>query len=96
MGKIPATKTYRKALLEDLPQFLGLLVAGILDLEVATLVDDLLSGEGALGVAPPRIAPPLLDLLNLLREELVLQRGINRGVLHVVGRHCVRFLCGIN
>lgn len=79
--------TNSEAVLEDLPELLGLGVAGILDLEVSTLGDDLLSGERALGVPPARVAPPLLDLLDLLGEKLILESGIHGGVVHVVGSH---------
>ena len=83
-------ETYREALLEDPPQLLALGVAGILNLEVAALVDDLLGREGPLGLAPSRLAPPLVDGGDLLGEELVLHAGVHGGAEHVVGGHAGR------
>jgi hypothetical protein len=43
---------YLEAVLEDIPQLLALGVAGVLNLEIATLAGDLLGSEGPLGVPP--------------------------------------------
>ena len=78
---------YLEAVLEDVPQLLGLGGAGILDLEVAALGDNLLGRKGPLGVPPARVGPPGLDLLDLLVEELVLDVRVDSRVAHVLGRH---------
>jgi len=79
--------TNLEAVLKNLPQLLGLGVAGVLDLQVSTLGNDLLGGERALGLPPSRVGPPLLDLLDLLLEELIFPCGVHGDVLHVVGSH---------
>lgn len=79
--------TYLETVFEDIPQLLALGIAGVLNFEVATLAGNLLGSEGPLGVPPPRIAPPLLDLVDLEGEELVFPVGIHGGIHHVVGGH---------
>lgn len=54
---------------------------------MSSLGDDLLSSEGSLGLAPSRLAPPGLDLLDFLLEELVLNIRVDGRVVHVVGSH---------
>ena len=78
---------YLEALLHDVPELLGLGVAGVLNLEVSSLGNDLLSGKGTLGVSPSRILPPGLDLLDLLVEDGVFGVGVDADVVHVVGSH---------
>lgn len=73
--------------LENLPQLLGLGVAGVLNLQVASLGDNLLRGERPLGISPARVGPPALDLRDLLGEELVFHVWVDGGVDHVVGGH---------
>jgi len=62
-------------------------IAGIFNLEVAALVDNLLGREGPLGVPPSWLAPPPLDFLNLFGEKLVLHVGIDGKIDHVTGSH---------
>ena len=64
--------------LDDPPQLLALVIAGILDLEVATLGGNLLGGEWPLGMSPPRIRPPLLQASNV---------GLVEGILTIEIRH---------
>jgi hypothetical protein len=81
---------YLETALKDPPQLLGLGVAGILDLQIAPLRDDLLGREGPLCVPPSRVSPPLLNLGNLVGEKAVLQRRVHGRIYHVVGSHRAR------
>ena len=80
-------RAYLETALHDGPELLGLGVAGILNLEVATLGDNLLGGKGTLGVLPARVFPPGLDLGDLLGVEIVLDVRVDGRVDHVVGGH---------
>ena len=73
-----AVGSHLEVVLNDAPQLLALAVGGVLDLEVATLGDDLLSGIRTLGVPPSRVGPPVLDGLHL---------GLVLPVLVFVERH---------
>ena len=46
------TRAYLKTTLNDVPQFLALIIAGILDLQVSSLGYDLLGSERPLGMSP--------------------------------------------
>lgn len=78
---------YLETVLENFPELLGLGIAGIFNLEVAALGDDLLGREGALGVLPAGILPPGLDLSDLLGKEVILDVGVDGRVEHVVCGH---------
>lgn len=79
--------THVEAVLEDIPQLLTLVVARVLDLEVAPLGDNLLGGKGPFGLSPARAAPPRLDLLDFFEEELVFDVGVDARVDHIFRRH---------
>ena len=82
-----ARVTHLEALLQNPPQLLRLRIARILNLQIPTLGDNLLGGEGPLGLPPSRVVPPLLDLVHLAGEDFVLGGGVHGRVLHVVGGH---------
>jgi hypothetical protein len=86
-GSAEAATTYRETVLKNVPKLLGLSIAGVVDLQVASLRDNLFCGEGSLGVPPTGITPPCLDLLDLLCEDLVFMVRVHGLVDHVVGRH---------
>lgn len=44
--------THLEAVLQDIPQLLSLSIAGILNLQMASLGDNLLGGKGTLRVPP--------------------------------------------
>lgn len=71
--------THREPALQDLPQLLAQLVAGVLDLDVSSLRDNLLGGERPLGVSPSRVGPPLLDGLDILLVALLLLVQVRHG-----------------
>lgn len=64
--------TYGKVLLQSAPELLSLGIGRVVDGQVATLGNDLLSSERALGVSPARVGPPVLDGLHILRILAVL------------------------
>jgi hypothetical protein len=64
--------TCLEALLQNLPQLLGLVVARVLNGERAALGHDLLGRERPLGEPPSRVGPPPLDSSDLLLELLLL------------------------
>jgi hypothetical protein len=61
-------QTHLETALDELPQLLRLLVAGVLNLDGATLRDNLLGSVGTAGEAPSGVGPPLLQLSNFLLE----------------------------
>lgn len=67
-----AISTYGKVGLQSAPELLGLGIGRVVDGQVATLGDDLLGSERALGVSPARVGPPVLDGLHILRVLAVL------------------------
>lgn len=85
--------THLKSVLQNVPQLLRLSAAWVLNLDVAAFRGNLFCGEGPLCVPPSWVAPPLLDLLYLLGEELVLLARINGRVDHVVGSHDGQLVC---
>lgn len=84
-----ATKntTYLESLLQDVPELLRLVVAGVVDLDCAPLRNDLLGSERPLGLPPSRIRPPLLNSGNLSSKSRVLLRQIRRRRRHLVRSH---------
>ena len=65
------SRSYSKALLQNLPQLLRHGIAGVLDRQVASLRSNLLGGKRPLGEPPSRLRPPLLELLDLLLVVLI-------------------------
>lgn len=59
--------THCEAVLDKFPQLFRLCIAGVFDLDGASLLDDLLSGKWSLGVSPSRVGPPLLDGFDVLQ-----------------------------
>ena len=84
IGHRPLNLPYLKSYFNDLPQFLGLDVARIFNLQVSPLGNDLLRRERSLGVPPSRVSPPLLDRLNIILVHLLFQVEVTH-----VGRDCV-------
>ena len=64
--------TYRESLLYDLPELLRHGIAGIVDLQIASLRSNLLCCIWSTRKPPSRIRPPLLELLHLVLEDLLL------------------------
>lgn len=79
MAKI--RRVYLESALDDFPQLLGLGIAGVCNLQIASLGHNVLSGERPPGVPPPRVGPPLLDLLDLLLELSVLGVDVGHDVV---------------
>ena len=55
----------------DLPQLSAHSITGVLNLEVSSLRNDLLSSEWTLGISPSRVFPPLLHSFDILLVFLV-------------------------
>lgn len=53
-------------MLQNTPELLSLDVGRVVDLQVPTLGNNLLSRKGTLGVPPSRVFPPGLDIVDLL------------------------------
>jgi hypothetical protein len=87
MRKRRKASTYRESVLQDVPELLGLSIAGIVNRQVTPLGDNLLRGEGSLRVSPSRVTPPLLDLLDLLGKEVIFNVRTHSRVDHIVRRH---------
>jgi hypothetical protein len=68
---ITACVTYLETALENIPQLLRHDVAGILDLQRASLRNDILCGKWPLGVSPSRVLPPALDGIDIVGVALV-------------------------
>lgn len=63
--------TYLEVTLQDVPELLALSISRILNLQIPTLGHNLFSGKRTLGVAPSRVLPPGLDVVDLLQVLLV-------------------------
>jgi len=62
---------YSESAFNNLPQLLRLHIAGIVDFQVATLLNNLLGGVHPLSVSPSGVSPPSFDSLDLLQELLL-------------------------
>jgi hypothetical protein len=96
MGEVWLKAAYCKPSFNNPPQLLGLHIAGIIDPDVASLLDNLFSGERSLGISPSRIVPPLFDSCYVVEVDAFfifqIAHVCGYGVCkdHVLGLKCVR------
>ena len=64
-------ETYLESLLHDIPHLLCRIIAGVFDLDIASLVGNRLRRIWAAGVAPSRVVPPVFDAFDLVLKELL-------------------------
>jgi hypothetical protein len=62
---------YSESAFNNLPQLLRLHIAGIVDFQIATLLNNLLGGVYPLSISPSRVSPPSFDSLDILQELLL-------------------------
>jgi hypothetical protein len=62
-------------------------IARVFNFQITSLGHDGLCGERSLGIPPPRVRPPLLDVSYLVKEDLLFSAWVDGHVVHLVGSH---------